>query len=80
MENPRKAYRNFEMNYFGKMVGWNGYIIRVNLNDDDPMSMAYHSAQLMVKMEPSDMPDGHGADIGVTMSEMNLDRYSEEID
>lgn len=56
------------MNHFGKSVGWDGYVIRVNLNDDDPMSLAYRSVQIMVKMVPSDIPNGHGADIGITFS------------
>ena len=71
--NPRKSYRLFEMNYFGRMVGWDGYVVRVNLNDDDPMSMAYHSTNIMVKMTTSDIEEGHGADIGVTLSESNLE-------
>lgn len=78
--NPRKSYRLFEMNYFGRMVGWDGYVVRVNLNDDDPMSMAYHSTNIMVKMTTSDIEDGHGADIGVTLSESNLEKYSEVIE
>jgi hypothetical protein len=41
---PRKAYRTFEMQHYGKAVSWDGYVIRVNLNDDDPLSMAYHTA------------------------------------
>ena len=49
--NPRKAFRAFEMKYFGKNVGWNGYVVRVNLNDDDPLSLAYHSANILVKMD-----------------------------
>ena len=49
-ENPRKAFRAFEMKYFGKNVGWDGYVVRVNLNDDDPLSLAYHSADILVKM------------------------------
>lgn len=43
-KSPRKAYRTFEMNHYGKAVSWDGYVIRVNLNDDDPLSMAYHTA------------------------------------
>ena len=57
-KSPRIAFRNFEMNYFGKNVGWTGYVIRVNLNEDDPMSLAYHTANIMIKMETSDMPEG----------------------
>ena len=34
----------------------------------------------MVKMETPDIPDGHGADIGVTLSEANLEKYSDTIE
>ena len=54
MKNPRDAFRAFEMKYFGKAVTWDGYVIRVNLNDDDPMSMAYHSVNILLKMENPD--------------------------
>ena len=34
----------------------------------------------MVKMETSDIPDGVGADLGVSLSESNLEKYSDEIE
>jgi hypothetical protein len=34
----------------------------------------------MVKMEESDIPDGVGADLGVTLSESNLEKYSSVIE
>ena len=68
------------MNYFGKSVSWDDYVIRVNLNEDDPLSLAYHSANIMVKMEPSDIPDGHGADIGITFSEAGLEKHGDIIE
>lgn len=68
------------MNYFGKSVGWDGYVVRVNLNEDDPLSLAYHSANIMVKMETSDIPDSHGADIGITFSEMSLEKHGDIIE
>ena len=61
-------------------MGWDGYIVRVNLNEDDPMSLAFHSANIMVKMNESDIPDGHGADIGLTFSEPSLERHSDVIE
>jgi len=79
-KNPRQAFRNFEMNHFGKSVGWDGYVVRVNLNEDDPMSLSYHSANIMVKMNSSDIPDGHGADLGITFSELGLERHAEVIE
>jgi len=39
------------MKYFGKNVAWDGYVVRVNLNDDDPLSLSYHSADILVKMD-----------------------------
>ena len=55
-------------------------MVRVNLNEDDPLSLAYHSANIMVKMDDPDIPDGHGADIGLTFSELGLERHSEVIE
>ena len=68
------------MKYFGKNIAWDGYVIRVNLNDDDPLSLSYHSANILVKMEESDIPRGEGADFGVTFSEFNVERFGDEIE
>ena len=68
------------MNHFGKAVGWEGYVVRINLNDDDPLSLQYHTANILVKMEIPDMPEGNGADIGLSMSEANVEKYADEID
>ena len=68
------------MKYFGKAVTWDGYVIRVNLNDDDPMSMAYHSANILIKMEGSDLNENTGADLGISFSEMNVEKYAEIIE
>ena len=42
------------MGYFGRAISWDGYVVRVNLNEDDPLSLAYHSANIMIKMNSSD--------------------------
>lgn len=68
------------MNYFGRAISWDGYVVRVNLNEDDPLSLAYHSANIMIKMNSSDISGGHGADIGLTFSEPSLERHSEVIE
>ena len=34
----------------------------------------------MVKMATADIPNGHGADVGVSISEANIEKYSEAID
>jgi hypothetical protein len=68
------------MNYFAKQVGWDGYVVRVNLNEEDPLSLSYHSANIMVKMTESDITGGNGADLGLTFSELSLERNSEAIE
>ena len=73
---PRQAYRNFESHHFGRAVGWEGYVVRVNINDEDPLSLQYHTANILVKMDEPDIPGGQGADIGVTMSELNVEKYA----
>lgn len=44
------------------------------------MSLAYHSANIMLKMNNSDITGGHGADIGLTFSEPSLERHSDVIE
>ena len=78
--NPRLAFRTFEAYHFGKSVSWEGHVVRVNLNEDDPLSLSYHSANVMVQMETPDIEDGHGADVGVTFSEYGLEKHSQVIE
>jgi len=68
MRNPKKATHSFDRQYWGTGVSWKGYVVRVNLNEEDPMSMAYHSASLLVKMEIDDRSDAKEADIGLSLS------------
>jgi hypothetical protein len=35
-------------------VIWQGSVVRVLLNDEDPMSMAYHAASILIKMDGDD--------------------------
>ena len=44
-------------------------MVRVNFNEDNPMSLAYHSANLLIKMDDDDKPEDHGPDIGLSISE-----------
>ena len=54
--------------------------MRVDLNEIDPNRMDYHSVDILIKMNVSDTPDGKGADVGLTFSEYNFERYSETIE
>ena len=76
---PRLAKRNFNSRFFRRHVSWDGYVIRVNYNEDNPMSMAYHSASILVKMEEDDKPGAHAPDLGLTISEFNLDRLGDRL-
>ena len=67
------------MKHFGTAISRDGYVVRVNLNENDPLSLAYHSANIMVKMNSSDISDGHGADLGLTFSELRLEKFSDII-
>lgn len=68
------------MHHFGKAVQWDGYVVRVNLNEEDPLSMSYHSSYMLVKMNNSDIIEGHDSDLGLTFSEPSLERNSDVIE
>lgn len=55
-------------------------MIRVSFNDEDPLSMAYHSASMLIKMEGDDIENSHGADIGLSLSEKILNDNRDMID
>jgi hypothetical protein len=52
--NSKKVKQDYMHKYQGLGVSWEGWVVRVNLNEDDPMSMQFHSASLMVKMDEDD--------------------------
>ena len=59
---------------------WEGYVIRVNLNDIDSLNFVYHSASIMVKMIPDDQEGGQGADLGISLSERVYTIYKDELE
>lgn len=70
----------FDRHYYNKGVSWDGYIIRVSLNDEDSLNFAYHSSNIMIKMDPPEAEGAHGADLGLSLSERVLRDYKDEID
>jgi hypothetical protein len=54
--------------------------VRVLLNDEDPMSMAYHAASILIKMDGDDQEGVHGADLGLSISEKTLGMIQSSID
>lgn len=52
MQNPQSAMIKFDRKYYFKGVSWEGYIIRVSLNEEDSLNFAFHSSNIMIKMEP----------------------------
>ena len=55
-------------------------MIRVNLNEEDQMNFAYHSASIMIKMDPPEAEGNHGPDLGLSLSERALVKNKDEID
>lgn len=55
-------------------------MIRVSLSEEDAMNFAYHSSSIMIKMEPEEVEGGHGADLGLSLSEKVLTQYKGVID
>ena len=54
------VHRKFEMYHFGKQISWEGYVIRVNLNEDEYTS------------EPNpDSPWGEGGDKPANQSQID---------
>jgi len=69
----------FERNFYGKGISWDGYIVRINVNDDDPMTMVYHSGDILIKMDLDDREGMHGADIGLSLSDKTMTLYADEL-
>ena len=51
---------------------WRGWVVKVNLNEDNPMSMTYNAASILIKMDEDDHEGKMGADIGLSLSEQTL--------
>ena len=51
MKSPRQAKVNFNSKFFHRGVSWDGYVTRVNLHDENPLTMVYQSASLLIKMD-----------------------------
>ena len=79
-QSPNKAAIKFDRNFYGKGISWKGYVIRVNLNEEDQLNFAYHAATILVKMEPGEMEGTSSADLGLSISERVLKMYKSEID
>jgi hypothetical protein len=67
-KSPKSVKSHFMREYHGLGVSWEGWVSRVNLNEDDPMSMAYHSASIMIKMDEDDTEGIPGPEIGLSIS------------
>jgi hypothetical protein len=80
MKEPAKALNRFDRAYQNQGVSWDGYVIRVSLSEEDSLNFAYHSASIMIKMEPEDQEGLHGADLGLSLSERVLSDYKWVID
>ena len=51
VRDPSKAKLAFNSKFHRKGISAEGYVVRVNFNEDNPLSLTYHSASMLVKME-----------------------------
>ena len=72
MLDPKGSLLKFDQKYAGKGVSWRGWVVRVGLNEDDLMSLSYHAATVLVKMDEDDHEGVSGADLGISFSERTL--------
>ena len=78
--NARKAKFTFDNKYRFRGVSWDGYVVRVSLNDNlDPISQIAHASTILIKLDEDDREGVHGADIGLSLSEHVLSLYTEEV-
>lgn len=61
-------------------MSWDGYIIRINMNEEDTLNYAYHSTSIMIKMVPPDQNFHAGPDLGLSLSEHALSKLKDELD
>mmetsp|Transcript_27339 Transcript_27339/g.26397 ORF Transcript_27339/g.26397 Transcript_27339/m.26397 type:complete len:196 (-) Transcript_27339:236-823(-) len=80
VKNPQSAIAKFDRRYYNRGVSWEGYIIRVSLNEEDSLNFAYHSSNIMIKMDPPEQEGTNGADLGLSLSERVLKLYKDDID
>jgi hypothetical protein len=60
VKNPHQAVARFDRYYQNQGISWDGYVIRISLNEEDAINFAYHSSSIMIKMEPEDQEGGVG--------------------
>lgn len=67
------------MHYANRGVEWDGFVVRVKIEEDvDPLNTMHHSATILVKMEPDDVA-GQSADLGLAISMESLTRLQDTI-
>ena len=54
VNNPHQAVARFDRIYQNQGISWDGYIIRISLNEEDAINFAYHSSSIMMKMDRED--------------------------
>lgn len=79
--NANNALANFDRKYFNEAVAWEGYVIRISMEDESSMNFYQHTASILVKMEPGDQGElTHGADLALSLSYRVYDLHRDELD
>ena len=71
---------NFNVKYRRLGVKWQGYVVRVQLNEEDYISMGYIAANILVKMETNDEEGVFGADLGLSISRETLTQLADTVE
>jgi hypothetical protein len=80
-KNPNSALSNFDRKYFNEAVGWEGYVIRISMEDEASMNYYQHTASILIKMEPGDQGETtHGADLALSFSYRVYDLHRDVLD
>ena len=79
--NPNQALVNFDRKYFNEAIGWEGYIVRISMEDENSMNYYQHTASILLKMDPPDQAkENHSADIALSFSYRVYDLHRDVLD
>lgn len=68
-QNPNQALATFDRTYFNEAVGWEGYVVRISMEDEASMNYYQHTASILVKMTPGDQSEmSNDADLALSFS------------
>ena len=72
---------SFDRKYFNEAVGWEGYVVRISMEDEASMNYYQHTASIILKMVPGDQGETtHGADVALSFTYRVYDLHRDVLD